>query len=220
MSFFKLATMPDADALDAFVAEACSGHDEALTALYREFHGALLGFLYGLVPNEAEDLAAEAWIDIARALPTFQGDSTEFRRLLFTIARRRAIDHGRMRTRRQTEPVDLRFVPLPDPDDDPASAVSDLDASRRAIRRITELLHPQQAEVVLLRVVAGLNVAETARVIGRSPNAVSVLQTRALQRLAKRIGVDRDLTTGAAKPEESARREKTARFRGVGRWDG
>jgi RNA polymerase sigma-70 factor (ECF subfamily) len=212
-----LTSMPDADAIDVFVAEACSGHEEALTALYREFHGALVGFLYGLVPNEAEDLAAEAWIDMARALPTFQGDGTEFRRLLFTIARRRAIDHGRMRRRRQTEPVDLGLLQLADLDGDPAATVADLDASRQAIRHICELLPAPQAEVVLLRVVAGLSVAETANVVGRSSNAVSVLQSRGLQRLAKRIGSDRDAASGEEDPEIP---ERTARFRGLGRWDG
>lgn len=209
--------MADPAALDALIAEACSGHNDALAGLYREFHGALVGFLFGLVAAEAEDLAAETWIDIARALPTFQGDGVEFRRLLFTIARRRAVDHGRKRQRRQTNPVDLRQLPLPAADGDPGATVVQLDASRQAIRQISELLPRPQAEVVLLRVVAGLSVAETARVVGRSANAVSVLQNRGLQRLAHTFGVTRG---AGGRGAELSSRKKPARFRGRERLDG
>jgi RNA polymerase sigma-70 factor (ECF subfamily) len=209
--------MADTAALDAMVAEACSGHKEALTALYREFHGALVGFLFGLVAAEAEDLAAEAWIDMARALPTFQGDGVEFRRLLFTIARRRAVDHGRKRRRRRTDPADLRLLPLPAADGDPGATVVQLDASQRAIREISALLPAPQAEVVLLRVVAGLSVGETARVVGQSANAVSVLQNRGLRRLADTFGVTR---AAMGRGPEGDSKEKPARFRRLERWDG
>jgi RNA polymerase sigma-70 factor, ECF subfamily len=215
--FVRLHPMADPAALDAMVAEACSGHKDALAALYREFHGALVGFLFGLVAAEAEDLAAETWIDMAQALPTFRGDGVEFRRLLFTIARRRAVDHGRKRRRRRTDPVDLHQLPLRAMDADPAATVAQLDASRRAIRQIAELLPGPQAEVVLLRVVAGLSVAETARVLGRSANAVSVLQNRGLRRLASTLEVTR---APSGRATEGNSKKRTARFRGVERWDG
>jgi RNA polymerase sigma-70 factor, ECF subfamily len=179
--------MLDESAFDALVAEASGGHRDALGALYREFHGVLVGFLWGLASDEAEDLAAETWIDMARALPTFQGDGLEFRRLLFTIARRRAIDHGRKRQRRRTVPMDVHSLPVLDMEVDPATVVAEFEGSRQAIRRITDLLPRPQAEVVLLRVVAGLGVDEVARVTGRSANAVSVLQTRGLKRLANKL---------------------------------
>ena len=176
------------DSLDALVAEARGGAEWALAALYREFHAALVGFLFGFVAQEAEDLAAETWVDVARYLPRFEGGGADFRRVLFTIARRRAIDHGRRRLRRRTDPTDRvdRLVALDEAD--PQEVVTDVDASRRAIHRITDLLPRHQAEVVLLRVVAGLSLAEVARVVNRTPAAVSVLQTRGLQRLAARLG--------------------------------
>jgi RNA polymerase sigma-70 factor (ECF subfamily) len=45
-------------------------------------------------------------------------------------------------------------------------------------------LTPDQAEAVLLRVVGGLSVAETGRIMQRSPGTVRVLCHRALRRLA------------------------------------
>ena len=45
-------------------------------------------------------------------------------------------------------------------------------------------LAPEQAEAVLLRVLGGFDVAEVARIMGRSPGNVRVLCHRALKRLA------------------------------------
>jgi RNA polymerase sigma-70 factor, ECF subfamily len=170
--------------MDALVEAARGGDSSALAALYREFQPALLGFLTGLAGGEAEDLAAETWIDMAQALVRFEGNGTEFRRLLLTIGRRRAIDHGRRRSRRRTEPVDLSRWLLQSREDDPSTVIGNVDAARSAFRRIAELLPSPQAEVVILRVVAGLSVGEVAQIVGRSPAAVSVLQNRGLRRLA------------------------------------
>ena len=171
------------------LAAARAGEEWALTTLYRLHQPALRRFLGSLVGPEAEDLASETWIDMARALRRFEGDISDFRRLLYTIARRRAIDHIRKLRRRRTDPVDVQhFVDLSEAAKDPSEELSAVDASTRAIARITTLLPPAQAEAVLLRVVAGLSVSEVASVLGRSPAAISVLQTRALKRLAAQLG--------------------------------
>jgi RNA polymerase sigma-70 factor, ECF subfamily len=41
--------------------------------------------------------------------------------------------------------------------------------------------------VVLLRVLAGFEVADVAKIVGKKPGAVRVLQHRALQRLAEQL---------------------------------
>jgi RNA polymerase sigma-70 factor (ECF subfamily) len=170
------------------VSAAAEGDQDALIALYRAHQPALVRFLTGLSPDEAEDLASETWIDVCRGLDHFEGDGRDFRRLLFTIARRRAIDHGRKRRRRRTDPVDLAEHPELVSGGDLAEIAVNLDTSRQAVRRIRALLPRSQAEVILLRVVAGLGVPDVARIVGKTPAAVSVLQTRGLQRLASRIG--------------------------------
>ena len=50
--------------------------------------------------------------------------------------------------------------------------------------RIIATLPPDQAEAVTLRVVAGLDVATTARVLGKRPGSVRVATMRGLRRLA------------------------------------
>jgi RNA polymerase sigma-70 factor (ECF subfamily) len=44
-----------------------------------------------------------------------------------------------------------------------------------------------QAEVVLLRVVGGLDAAEVGAIVGKTPGAVRVLQHRGLSRLAEQL---------------------------------
>ena len=60
-------------------------------------------------------------------------------------------------------------------------------AGDEAVRKIVALLPPDQAEIVLLRVVGGLPVEEVAAITGRRPGTVRVLQHRALRRLAERL---------------------------------
>jgi RNA polymerase sigma-70 factor (ECF subfamily) len=168
--------------LDALVMRGSLGDAEVLAALYRELSPPLRGFLSGLVPDEAEDLAAETWIAAARALAGFDGDGAGFRRLLFTIARRRAIDHLRKRRRRRTDSVAV--LPEVVAELDAGEQVLERQDARAAIDRIFALLSRPQAEVVVLRVVGGLSVADVARVVGRTPAQVSVLQSRGLRRLA------------------------------------
>jgi RNA polymerase sigma-70 factor (ECF subfamily) len=56
--------------------------------------------------------------------------------------------------------------------------------AQHAVQLILTGLSPDQADAVLLRVVAGLDVAEVARIMDRSPGAVRLLCHRALRRLA------------------------------------
>jgi RNA polymerase sigma-70 factor (ECF subfamily) len=52
---------------------------------------------------------------------------------------------------------------------------------------LTSVLPAEQAEVLMLRVVGGLPVEEVARVVGKRPGTVRVLQHRALRRLASQL---------------------------------
>ena len=72
-------------------------------------------------------------------------------------------------------------------DDDPAELVTGRMSAQDAIAALTSALPAEQAEIVVLRVVGGLPVEEVARVIGKKPGAVRVLQHRALRRLASQF---------------------------------
>jgi RNA polymerase sigma-70 factor (ECF subfamily) len=155
--------------------------------------------------DAAEDVASETWLQVVRDLPRFAGDATAFRVWLFRIARNRAIDDGRRVWRRREESRDHveSGRPAQDAVPDPATVVIEHAGTEWALRLIGEL-PPDQAEAVLLRVVAGLDVAGTAEVLGKRPGAVRVAAMRGLRRLAahpqvrsRRVAVD---TVGAELP--------------------
>jgi RNA polymerase sigma-70 factor, ECF subfamily len=179
------------EGFDDVMAAAQAGGDWAIAVLYRSLQPRLLRFLCAQAPaHDAEDIAAQAWLEIARALPRFTGDEDGFGALVFTVARRRLADHRRTLRRRPLDLVgDDALVTVADRGGTEDQALARL-GGEDAARRLTELLPSDQAEVVLLRVVAGLSVDQVAALVGRRPGTVRVLQHRALQRLARKLGDD------------------------------
>jgi RNA polymerase sigma-70 factor (ECF subfamily) len=57
--------------------------------------------------------------------------------------------------------------------------------SVRAVLRLIASLPPDQAEIIMLRVVAGLDSGDVARIVGKTPGAVRVAAHRGLRRLAE-----------------------------------
>lgn len=183
----------DPSALEGALEGARDGDEWAIEALFRAFQPQLLGYLRHHAPDMADDLASETWLAAAKGLHRFEGGIGDFRAWLFTIARHRVIDHYRSQGRRP------RQVPH-DPDRDPRAPDDTADlvigelSSAEAITALTRELSADQAEVVLLRVVADLSVEEVAKIMKRSPGSVRVLQHRALRTLGKvweRKGVTR-----------------------------
>jgi RNA polymerase sigma-70 factor (ECF subfamily) len=173
------ALLIDAEFSGVLVA-AQSGDQAAVGLLYRAYNPALVRFFAGRAPAVKEDLAQEVWLSVAASLGTFAGDEGQFRAWLFTIARRRTIDHWRMVRRRPAEVVDESL-------DIPQREQPDRLDIQAAISELTAGLSAEQAEVVLLRVVAGLTVEQVAEIVGKSPGAIRVMQHRALRRLAAQI---------------------------------
>lgn len=156
-----------------------------LDALYRELQPALLCHLRVVHAGQAEDIAGEVWTEVAALSPRFVGGDDAFRAWVFTLARRRLIDTYRRAGRRPTDRLvgDMCEVAADRPEDETVARLS-LEAS---IARVRQLLPVDQAEVLLLRVVDGLSVAEVATLTAKTPVNVRVLQHRALHRLAARL---------------------------------
>jgi RNA polymerase sigma-70 factor (ECF subfamily) len=178
------------DPFESVLAAAQDGAEWALSALYRNLQPSLLLYLRSQAPADGEDLASEVWLDAASGLARFQGDEAAFRRWLFTIARRRLIDLRRRDGRRRAvlEPLEGSFVASVAADPEARLlASSEMEA---ALTRIVSL-SPEQAEVVLLRVIAGLKVEDVATILGKKPGTIRVLQHRALKRLAEDLAGER-----------------------------
>jgi RNA polymerase sigma-70 factor (ECF subfamily) len=178
------------DVLDA----ARGGDEHALSVLYRDIYPRFVRYAGAIVRGSAEDIASDAWLDVARGLHRFRGDQSAFRSWAFTIVRRRALDVQRMNARRRTNPADPhQLVDAAPGGNVEEEALASLGASW-AIRSIVDALSAEQAEVVLLRVIGDLEVDQVAAIMGKRPGTIRVLQHRGLRRLAetlRREGVTR-----------------------------
>ncbi|MGP3999910.1 RNA polymerase sigma factor [Streptomyces sp. 8N706] len=179
----------DAGGLGASVERAQTGDEQAFAVVYRLVHPRLLGYVRGLVGDDAEDVAAEAWLEIARDLPRFRGDGDGFRGWTATIARHRALDHiRRQRSRPRATALEQDLFDLPAAQDTEREAFESL-STERALALVT-VLPRDQAEAVLLRVVVGLDGPAAARVLGKRAGAVRTAAYRGLKRLAKLLAGD------------------------------
>jgi RNA polymerase sigma-70 factor (ECF subfamily) len=168
--------------------EARDGHEAAFATIWRDLHPAVLRYLRVLTREAAEDVASETWVAVSTSLDNFSGGEPEFRAWLFTLARRRAIDHFRHEARRPTisvDPESLGWISSRG-SDDPGDVAIDAIATRAALALIAAL-PPDQAEAVALRAVAGLDVAQVAAIMEKRPGTVRVLAHRGLRELARRI---------------------------------
>ncbi|KAF4410236.1 MULTISPECIES: RNA polymerase sigma factor [Streptomyces] len=172
--------------LGAAVERAQGGDEEAFSLVYRLIQPKLLGYVRGLVGEDAEDVAAEAWLEIARDLGRFRGDGDGFRGWTATIARHRALDHlRRQRSRPSPALLEQDVLDLPGGQDTEREALETL-STEQALTLIADLPR-DQAEAVLLRVVVGLDGPATARVLGKRPGAVRTSSYRGLKRLAGQL---------------------------------
>jgi RNA polymerase sigma-70 factor (ECF subfamily) len=166
------------------VASAQQGDEAAFSTAYRLVHPPLLGYLRGLVGDEAEDVASDAWLEIARDIGRFRGDGAGFRAWTASIARHRAIDHlRRVKSRPRGTLLESDLAGLPARQDTAAEAFETV-STRQALALIAQLPR-QQAEAVLLQTVIGLDGPAAARVLGKRPGAVRSATHRGLKRLEK-----------------------------------
>jgi RNA polymerase sigma-70 factor (ECF subfamily) len=178
---------------------AARGSEEwAIAALWRDLHPRLLRYLrVMLAASDVEDVASEIWLEVAAGLSRFDGEWDAFRGWVFTIARLRVIDTRRRAHRRRTTAVEQQEITrlldarLPA---SPRGSSAELEAALGWLRRLPH----DQAEVLLLRVLADLSCEQVAEVIGKRSGAVRALQHRAAKRLREEMN-DAGVTPGGSR---------------------
>jgi RNA polymerase sigma-70 factor, ECF subfamily len=168
--------------LDEALARASAGDEAGFLQLWRALQPPLLRFLRVIGCEDPEDVASETWLQVVRDLPRFSGGEEDFRRWLFTIGRHRAIDAARARSRRPATPVSSGLEVMAD-----RQLVEDQVLDGMSVQRAVGLLaglSRDQAEAVALRVLAGLETPDVAKILGKSAGAVRVALHRGLRALA------------------------------------
>ena len=176
---------------ESILTAAQSGADWAWERIYTEFAGHVRNYVRQNGASDPDDLVGEVFLQLARNIGTFSGTADNFRSWVFTVAHHRVIDDRRRRTRKPSIPVPEVDEPPPISPDPAAEAALD-DVNTEEVRRLIEQLTPDQRDVLLLRIVGGLTIAEVAEVVGKREGAVKALQRRgiaALQRIVEAEGV-------------------------------
>jgi RNA polymerase sigma factor (sigma-70 family) len=166
----------------SIVEAARRGEDWAWLALYEDLAPRVQGYFRAHQIHHPEDLTADVFLDVARRIQEFRGDSRRFRSWVFTIAHSRLVDEVRRSCRRGTQ------IPL----DHAATIVSSHDVENEVVDRIgqqslfeamavADCLTDSQRQVVMLRLLGDLSVAETAAALGKSETSVKVTLHRAVR---------------------------------------
>ena len=120
------------------------------------------------------------------ALPSFQWRKKPFAAWVFKIAHNTVVSHYRNLNSRSNEELvsSTRQGISQDSQETPEQAIE----RKEEFRRFTEMikhLAPDQRNVIFLRFAAGLSINDTAKVIGKKPGNVKVLQHKGVARLRK-----------------------------------
>ena len=163
----------------------------AVTRIYTAYAPALFHFFMAAVGDrhQAEDLTGTAFVSAIEGLPRFYGPIEALGGWLFQIARHDLYDHRRRQARSRIEPLEDH---LPEA----AAAAGAANPEELAIERLEgsrvlaalRELSPDQREVLLLRMAAGLTAPEVADTLGKTTGAVKALQHRGLASLARVLG--------------------------------
>lgn len=168
---------------------AKAGAEWAWASLFRELAGPVTGYLASRGASDPEDIAGEVFFRVARSIHTFDGDESSFRSWVFVIAHRRLIDERRFAGRQPD------FTELP-ADYSPNGSGGNVETEAIDFLVTDELkdafgeLTDGQRDVLALRIIAGLTLADTAEVLGKKVGAVKALQRRALEALQEKIDLE------------------------------
>lgn len=176
------------EAFSSMLRGAKEGAEWAWAALYRDLAGPVTGYLASRGAAEPEDLTSDVFLKVARNIHSFTGDESSFRSWVFVTAHRRLIDERRALSRR---PV-IGFLAgslSSDPTGDVESEALE-NLATGELQAAFESLTEAQRDVLSLRIIAGLTLAETARVLGKRTGAVKALQRRALAALRGELDLE------------------------------
>ena len=167
------------------VAEAQQGNLSAFGRLHEIYFERVYRYMMARVgnPSDAEDLTQELFLKVMASLGSYRFQGPPFAAWLFRIARNIVVDRTRRRrTAGEQVPLDeAGCVPAGGSAEEEALRTLSAESLVAALGRVTDL----QRQVVELRFLAELSIAETAAVMKRNENAVKALQHSALQALRR-----------------------------------
>jgi len=171
------------------------GDAEAFACLYACYVERITRYVYFRVTDHelAEDITSRIFLKMLEKLDTYQVGQSPVIAWLYRMAHNAVIDHYRMKK---------TFVSLEDVhqaeirQEDRSEEKLDLQIKSEQLRAALQVLTEEQQRVLILKFIDGLSTREIARRLGKQQGAVRSLQMRALQRLARCPGLQREQVYG------------------------
>ena len=177
--------------IEVALAAARAGDPRGFDSLFAHFAGPIRAFARTRGAEDPEALANDVLHGVFRGLESFQGDGADFRSWVFRIARNKLIDDHRRRGRRPaTAPAAAAGEPA---HADTYGSLVDRDLLRGPLSTLTD----RQREVVVLRFVLDVSIAEVAAITERPVTAVKAPQPRALAALRRALAEDERVVSPA-----------------------
>jgi RNA polymerase sigma-70 factor, ECF subfamily len=185
------AMMKSRERLEDLIKRAQAGDRKSLDALFEDHRPRLLAFIElrmgaGLRARvDAQDILQQTFLKAIQSIGKFQWQGEgSFMSWLSGIAGNVVLDLADPRRRKLPERLESDW---PAPCASPSKALR-RDERFERLREAIDALSPQHREVVLLARIEGLPVKEIAKRLNLTPNAVSQLLWRALQKLRDGFG--------------------------------
>lgn len=188
--------VPDAEITDRerrreqrLVEAACRGEESAIEALYRAHFDTIYRYVFLRLgsPTAAEDVTSQVFLGMVKGLRRYQDQGKPFVAWLYGIAQKQVAFFQRGQGR-APNPVDLDAATELVAESAGPDATAEQREARVAIARALSKVPDGQREVIMLRYILALSVADTAAVVGRSEGAVKQLQLRGLATLRDILG--------------------------------
>jgi RNA polymerase sigma-70 factor (ECF subfamily) len=172
--------------VQALVARAQAGDEEAYAALYERFDRKIKSYLrYHLAhgAEAAEDLAADVFMRAWKKLTSYQSSGGTFSAWLYRIAHNRLIDYVRAQRKRVGVSLD-ECGSLADPS---AETGMETALTHEQLAGALAGLTAEQRTVIVHRFLRDRSLADTGRLMAKSEDAVKQLQVRALRSMRRAL---------------------------------
>jgi RNA polymerase sigma-70 factor (ECF subfamily) len=170
---------------ESLVRRAQAKDAEAFVWLYEAYFDKVYRYVAVRIGNalEAEDITQDVFLKALNSISSYRWQGVPFLAWLYRIARNKLIDRYRKKPAVPDIPLDgIHLTEEGDPVE-MAEIRTEIERVMRAAKKLTEA----QQEVIALRFIADLSIADVAQAMSRSQGAVKALQHSALEALRRAI---------------------------------
>ena len=167
----------------ALIRRAQEGDKRAIGEIYRTHVDVIYRYIWARIRDDdvTEDLTAQVFLKALEGLPSYRPSGKPFLAWLYRIAYARVVDHWRKQERRVEVPLE-ETLPAREPrPEELLEAEADWVTAIDLVAQLTD----DQQDVVILRFIGEMSLAQVAETLGKTVGATKAIQYRALATLAR-----------------------------------